>query len=191
MRAVADTAGAGATGELPFFVYGTLRPGEPNYELYMRGRTAREEPARLEGALLYDGPGYPYVIEAPGTVVGDLVTAKPGEYGELLTVLDGLEEYVAPGDPANVYDRVARDVLSAGGTTVSAWVYFAAPRVAQELRARGRLIAGGDWLAHAGPYARAAYSPARQAGPAHARPGRAAPAPSGPEPALPPLPHSP
>ncbi|MFE1958089.1 gamma-glutamylcyclotransferase family protein [Streptomyces sp. NPDC059479] len=163
MRAVVDTAAAEAAGELPFFVYGTLRPGEPNYDLCLRGRTAHEEPARLEGALLYDGPGYPYVIEDRGTVVGDLITAKPGQYGELLAVLDELEEYFAPGDPANVYERVARDVLSAGGTTVSAWVYFAAPRVAHELRARGRLIAGGDWLTHVSPYLRAPYSPAAPA----------------------------
>ncbi|MFJ5109551.1 gamma-glutamylcyclotransferase family protein [Streptomyces sp. NPDC088551] len=156
---------------LPFFVYGTLRPGEHNHDLYLRGRVAAEEPARLAGALLYDGPGYPYAIEAAGTaapgtvgpgtaasgavaagaVVGELVTAKPGEYAELLAVLDELEEYAAPEDPRNLYVRVARDVLRADGTPARAWVYFAAPRVARTLRARGRLIADGDWLAHVRP----------------------------------------
>lgn len=29
---------------LPFFVYGTLRPGEPNHDLFLRGRTRAEEP---------------------------------------------------------------------------------------------------------------------------------------------------
>ncbi|MEV6420594.1 gamma-glutamylcyclotransferase family protein [Streptomyces sp. NPDC051662] len=147
-----------AEGGLPFFVYGTLRPGERNHDLCLRGRVAEEEPARLTGALLYDGPGYPYAIEAPGTsapdavasgtVVGELVTAKPGEYGELLTELDELEGYEAPDDPRNLYVRVVRDVLRSDGTPVRAWVYFAAPRVARGLRARGRLIADGDWLAH-------------------------------------------
>ncbi|MFJ9208548.1 gamma-glutamylcyclotransferase family protein [Streptomyces sp. NPDC102264] len=171
---------------LPFFVYGTLRPGEHNHDLYLRGRVAAEEPATLAGALLYDGPGYPYAIEAAGTavpgavgpgavgpdevgsggvgpgtaapgavtvrgVVGELVTAKPGEYAELLAVLDELEEYEAPGDPRNLYVRVARDVLRADGTPARAWVHFAAPRVARALRARGRLIADGDWLAHVRP----------------------------------------
>ncbi|MFJ2673694.1 gamma-glutamylcyclotransferase family protein [Streptomyces sp. NPDC087525] len=161
---------------LPFFVYGTLRPGEHNHDLYLRGRVAAEEPARLAGALLYDGPGYPYAIEAAGTaapgtaapgtvgpgtaasgavaagaVVGELVTAKPGEYAGLLAVLDELEEYAAPEDPRNLYVRVARDVLRADGTPARAWVYFAAPRVARALRARGRLIADGDWLAHVRP----------------------------------------
>ncbi|MFD7313156.1 gamma-glutamylcyclotransferase family protein [Streptomyces sp. NPDC056450] len=163
---------------LPFFVYGTLRPGEHNHDLYLRGRVAAEEPARLAGALLYDGPGYPYAIEAAGTdapgaahpgtaapgapgapgagsgagaVVGELVTAKPGAYDELLAVLDELEEYRTPDDPRNLYVRVARDVLRADGTPARAWVYFAAPRVARALRARGRLIADGDWLAHVRP----------------------------------------
>lgn len=139
--------------ELPFFVYGTLRPGEPNHDLCLRGRTSREVPARLEGAVLYDGPGYPYAVEAPGTVLGDLITARPGAYAELLAVLDELEEYLAPGHPRNVYERVAREVRPADGTPVRAWVYFAAARVARELRARGRLIVSGDWLAHVTPYA--------------------------------------
>ncbi|MFB6981393.1 gamma-glutamylcyclotransferase family protein [Streptomyces scopuliridis] len=157
---VGAEAGAddGPEGGLPFFVYGTLRPGEHNHDLFLRGRVAAEEPARLAGALLYDGPGYPYAIEAAataapgavasGAVMGELVTAKPEEYDELLSVLDELEEYEAPGDPRNLYVRVARDVLRADGTPARAWVYFAAPRVARALRARGRLIADGDWLAH-------------------------------------------
>ncbi|MEV0171361.1 gamma-glutamylcyclotransferase family protein [Streptomyces sp. NPDC050803] len=137
---------------LPFFVYGTLRPGEPNHDLFLRGRTLREEPARLAGALLYDGPGYPYVVEEPGPEVrGELVTARPEEYAELLAVLDRLEEY-APGDPRNLYERVAREVTRTDdGTSVRAWVYVAAPPVAARLRARGRVIGSGDWTARRRP----------------------------------------
>ncbi|WP_069767749.1 gamma-glutamylcyclotransferase family protein [Streptomyces sp. LUP30] len=137
--------------ELPFFVYGTLRPGEVNHDLLLRGRTLREEPARLAGALLYDGPGYPYAVETPGeagaTVAGELVTARPQAYARLLAELDRLEEYV-PGDPRNLYERVAREVARTDGSApVPAWVYIAAPAVAAGLRARGKPIEGGDWLA--------------------------------------------
>lgn len=137
--------------ELPFFVYGTLRPGEGNHDLLLRGRTLREEPARLSGALLYDGPGYPYAVEAPGeagaTVAGELVTARPEAYARLLAELDRLEEYV-PGDPRNLYERVVREVVRVDGTAAArAWVYVAAPAIAAGLRARGNLIEGGDWLA--------------------------------------------
>ncbi|KUO22215.1 gamma-glutamylcyclotransferase family protein [Streptomyces dysideae] len=135
---------------LPFFVYGTLRPGEPNHDHFLRGRTQAEEPARLSGALLYDGPGYPYAVETPagdGTVHGDLVTARPERYGELLAALDRLEEY-APGDPHNLYERVAREVTRAtDGTAVRAWVYVSALAVAAHLRTHGKLIESGDWAA--------------------------------------------
>lgn len=133
---------------LPFFVYGTLRPGERNHDLFLHGRTATEEPARLAGAVLYEGPGYPYAVEDPaggGTVEGEVVTAAPGEYEELLAVLDDLEEYAGPGHPRNLYERVARDVVRPDGTVIRAWVYFAAAGVARDLRAHGSTVPGGSW----------------------------------------------
>ncbi|MEU7415973.1 gamma-glutamylcyclotransferase family protein [Streptomyces antibioticus] len=150
---------------LPFFVYGTLRPGEVNHGLFLRGRTLREEPALLTGAVLYDGPGYPYAVEEPGgTVAGTLVTARPEAYARLLAELDRLEEY-RPGDPYSLYERVVCEVTVSSATTgtgtgtghgtgtgteapVPAWVYLAAPAVAAGLRADGNRIGGGDWLAH-------------------------------------------
>lgn len=131
---------------LPFFVYGTLRPGEANHDLFLRGRTASEEPARLPGAALYDGPGHPYAVERQGGEVrGELVTAHPEWYDGLLAALDRLEEYV-PGDPRNLYERVARHVVRADGSTAPAWVYLAAPRLAVRLCGTGTPIESGDWL---------------------------------------------
>ncbi|MCF4138213.1 gamma-glutamylcyclotransferase [Streptomyces sp. Tue 6430] len=102
------------TPRLPFFVYGTLRPGEPNHALLLRGRSLVETPARLPGAVLYDGPGYPYAVADPaGTVTGELVVPAPQAYGPLLAELDRLEEYRA-GDPSSLYERVMRDVLPDG-----------------------------------------------------------------------------
>ncbi|MGK9459063.1 gamma-glutamylcyclotransferase family protein [Streptomyces sp. G6] len=140
-------------GRLPFFVYGTLRPGAPNHARFLDGRTRAEEPARLTGAVLYPGPGYPYAVEDPaGVVTGDLVTARPETYADLLATLDRLEEY-APGDPRNLYDRVAMNVVRvADGSPVRAWVYVAAPAVAAGLRARATPIEGGEWRP-AGPTA--------------------------------------
>jgi len=131
---------------LPFFVYGTLRPGEHNHDLFLRGRTRSEEPGRMRGLVLYEGPGYPYAVEEPGGAVsGEIVTALPETYRELLAALDELEEYT-PGDPRSLYERVARDAVRAdGATVVRAWVYVAAPAVAARLRAEGRPIEDGDW----------------------------------------------
>ncbi|MER6009652.1 gamma-glutamylcyclotransferase family protein [Streptomyces bluensis] len=139
------------TTRLPFFVYGTLRPGEHNHDLFLRGRTESEEPARMRGLVLYDGPGYPYAVEeveeveeADGVVTGEVVTARPEAYDELLRALDRLEDYV-PGDPRNLYERVDREVTRTDGTVLRAWVYVAAPAVAARLRAHGKLIESGDW----------------------------------------------
>ncbi|MGW0362713.1 gamma-glutamylcyclotransferase family protein [Streptomyces sp. NPDC002990] len=136
-----------SSAPLPFFVYGTLRPGEVNHDLFLRGRTAREEPALLPDAALYDGPGYPYAVHRPGSaVVGELITAAPDAYGELLAALDRLEEYEGPGRPRNLYDRIARDALRPDGTPVRAWVYLASDLMTRELRRSGAEIPGGDWF---------------------------------------------
>ncbi|MFJ2433732.1 gamma-glutamylcyclotransferase family protein [Streptomyces anulatus] len=151
--AVTTTAPGGpVAAELPFFVYGTLLPGEPNHDLFLRGRTAGERPAVLPRALLYDGPGYPYAIEGHGRVHGTLLVAAPGIYGELLGLLDHLEEFLGPGHPRNLYERVVREVelpaqgASDGGEeSVRAWVYLAAAAVTRSLRTGGVLIPEGRW----------------------------------------------
>ncbi|MFD0373476.1 gamma-glutamylcyclotransferase family protein [Streptomyces sp. NPDC059071] len=123
------------TEELPFFVYGTLRPGAYNHDRFLLGRTGAEEDAVLPGALLHDGPGYPYAVPGEGRVTGTLVTAAPGTYGELLGVLDRVEL------PAG-YERTAREALrTRDGAAVRAWVYVAAPGAPL-----GPVIASGDWF---------------------------------------------
>ncbi|WP_329561031.1 gamma-glutamylcyclotransferase [Streptomyces uncialis] len=140
----------GAATALPFFVYGTLRPGASCHDAYLRAGTAHDEPGTLPGAALYDGPGYPYAVEVPGPgrIQGELVTALDSDYPGLLVSLDELEEYHGPGDPGNEYERVIRDVHRADGSTTPAWVYLAAPSVADGLRRDGTRLAGSDWLAH-------------------------------------------
>ncbi|MFD4996616.1 gamma-glutamylcyclotransferase family protein [Streptomyces buecherae] len=54
---------AGSPERLPFFVYGTLRPGGRHHAWALRGRTRAQEPARMPGLALYEGPGYPYAVE--------------------------------------------------------------------------------------------------------------------------------
>ncbi|MEU5207922.1 gamma-glutamylcyclotransferase family protein [Streptomyces sp. NPDC020742] len=130
---------------LPFFVYGTLRPGEANHAL-LRGRTAHEEPARIGGALLYDGPGYPYAVAGPTDAVvhGALVRPRAADYDRVRADLDRLEGHT-PGAPGNLYERVATDAVCPDGRTVRAWVYLAAEPLATRLRTAGTPIEGGHW----------------------------------------------
>ncbi|MCZ4096302.1 gamma-glutamylcyclotransferase [Streptomyces sp. SID13666] len=134
---------------LPFFVYGTLRPGQANHPL-VEGRTAPPRPAVLPGALLYAGPGYPYAVAAPAaepvtdTVHGELLDVLPDQYDTVLADLDRLEDHV-PGARGNLYERLALRVIC-DGLRCDAWVYLAGEGPARTLRASGRIIPGGDWV---------------------------------------------
>ncbi|MFF5634749.1 divalent cation tolerance protein CutA [Streptomyces sp. NPDC012825] len=121
---------------LPFFMYGTLRPGAYNHDRFLAGRIGAEADAVLEGAVLHDGPGYPYAVPAEkGRVAGTLLTPAPGAYGELFGLLDRLEL------PAG-YERVAKEVVRVrDGARVRAWVFLAAPDAPL-----GPVIGTGDWF---------------------------------------------
>lgn len=130
---------------LPVFVYGTLRPGQRNHSAFLRGRTVAEEPARMRGAVLFEGPGYPYAVpDATGEVFGDLVFLAPDQHEGVLTALDRLEGGPSGGADRH-YVRVERPVLPSSGGTVRAWVYLAGDEVARRLRAVGTRIPGGHW----------------------------------------------
>ncbi|MFH8592612.1 gamma-glutamylcyclotransferase family protein [Streptomyces rimosus] len=131
---------------LPFFVYGTLRPGRANHARCLRGRTAAEESALVRGVSLYEGPGYPYAVTGPAEAVvhGDLVRPREDVYDAVRASLDRLEGYV-PGAPGNLYERVARPAECADGRSVRAWLYVAAEPLAGQLRASGTPVPGGDW----------------------------------------------
>ncbi|MCX2971700.1 MULTISPECIES: gamma-glutamylcyclotransferase family protein [Streptomyces] len=140
---------AGPGARLPFFVYGTLRPGERHHAWTLAGRTVREESARVHGLVLYEGPGYPYAVAGRGTVTGALIEPEPAAYADVLRLLDELERYT-PGGAANLYERGPATVHLADGATRTAWLYTAAPPLAARLRASGTVVPGGDWPRGAG-----------------------------------------
>jgi gamma-glutamylcyclotransferase (GGCT)/AIG2-like uncharacterized protein YtfP len=130
---------------LPFFVYGTLLPGERNHRL-LAGRTRSWTPAVLPGALIFRGPGYPFAVADPagaGVVHGEVVDIAEAMYDAVLADLDRLEDYT-PGDPANRYERVSRAVRGERGQT-EAWVYLAGPVTTRDLLPSADRIPGGDW----------------------------------------------
>jgi gamma-glutamylcyclotransferase (GGCT)/AIG2-like uncharacterized protein YtfP len=134
------------------FVYGTLRPGQGNYQRLLDGRTVQESPAIAKGLALY-GAGFPYAVPEPGArIVGDLITIEPAQYGQVLAELDALEGVRAQQVSSSHYIRAARSVIAyhalpGGGTWEAfhtAWIYLAGPDIDPTRMPR---IADNDWLA--------------------------------------------
>ncbi|GAB4279320.1 MAG: gamma-glutamylcyclotransferase [Candidatus Promineifilaceae bacterium] len=128
----------------PFFVYGTLLPGQPNAHLWQKEGWVLGE-AVLENGRLHDMGHYPMLVEAPGMrVQGVVLVINPEAYTAVLARLDALEGY----DPANVaasaYRRVSVDVAMADGRSLSVWVYMGRAQFV----AGKPVVAGGDWAAY-------------------------------------------
>ena len=137
-----------ANRQLPVFVYGTLRPGQPNWERLLAGHSERVVAGRLPGAILLDCGHYPAAVERPGAdaaggAAGEVVWIAPAAWSAVLTALDHLEGF-APGDPDPLFDRVVRPVDTADGS-VDCWVYLAGRPLSDPARA---VVAGGDWAVH-------------------------------------------
>jgi gamma-glutamylcyclotransferase (GGCT)/AIG2-like uncharacterized protein YtfP len=130
--------------QLPFFVYGTLRPGERNYFLVERA-VIETQPAEMAGLELWDMGPYPMAAEGTGRLRGDLLTLDPAQYEKALADMDLLEQVnpAAPTDPGGLYWRARRTVIlpGCGGSPPVAWVYLADPARARQ----GTRITSGDW----------------------------------------------
>jgi gamma-glutamylcyclotransferase (GGCT)/AIG2-like uncharacterized protein YtfP len=132
---------------LPFFTYGTLRPGQRNHARYLAGRCTRVRPAVLPGAALHTGPGYPFLLPDPAhRVVGELLTVSAVQYPRLLALLDALEG--CRPDGTGLYVRTLLPVtVRETGLAEPAWVYVAGPAAAALLREQPALIPSGEWRA--------------------------------------------
>jgi gamma-glutamylcyclotransferase (GGCT)/AIG2-like uncharacterized protein YtfP len=129
---------------LPFFVYGTLLPGQPNDHLWHDAIVDQRE-ATMGGARIYDMGYYPMLVEAAsGVVHGMLLEVRPEQYGTIKLDIDALEGYV-PGAPGpQAFRRCAREIVVKGGEKVEAWVYV----VDASFVAGSESIASGSWLQH-------------------------------------------
>jgi len=109
----------------PVFVYGTLRPGQKNFNRFLFGRILASVPATVTGRLYFvpDG-GYPYLLPEAGRVAGDLMDLDPRYRKETLRDLDALEEYDPQDEAHSVYLRRQTEAVLADGRLTTAWVYY-------------------------------------------------------------------
>jgi gamma-glutamylcyclotransferase (GGCT)/AIG2-like uncharacterized protein YtfP len=134
----------------PFFVYGTLRTGEYNWEIYFKGQTEREIPATLPGHRLFF-KHYPYIVETgdpQDIVLGNLVYLPSEILPDVLPLVDQLEEY-DPETDSGLYLRVVRTVeytdANAQPQKVAAWVYHAS-QILEYPGDPAIAITDGDWI---------------------------------------------
>ena len=135
-------ANARTLNSVKVFVYGTLKPGEINYDRYCVGKVVQEQPAIAYGQLYHLSLGYPGMILGDGQVQGFLLTFADSA---IFDSLDELEDY-NPNRPQedNEYNREQITVYDLVGQSLGlAWVYFMTLEKVQDFK--GVLIPSGCW----------------------------------------------
>ena len=108
-----------AVEQLPLFVFGTLRRGEPNHH-YLAGQFLRMAPAVLSGY----GKQHPLMIvpRERATVSGELYFVRPELWEQTIRRCDDLEG-IAPGDESGFEYRRAQVTVRTPQGEVLAWAY--------------------------------------------------------------------
>lgn len=131
------------TSDLDVFVYGTLKPGECNFDRYCSSAIACQR-AYVNGEL-YHFPtlGYPGMIHGDRQVHGFILTFSNAD---ILANLDELEAYDPAKSPAE--NEYTRELVTAYNLAENvgrvAWVYTIAPTRIGEWG--GMLVPDGWWI---------------------------------------------
>ena len=128
---------------LPFFVYGTLIPGQEN-DYFWQNTIIHQQEALFPHGTLYNFNRFPMLIEDPNSaapVRGVLVEIEPQRYQEILPRIDNLEAYNPINEHRSFYLRRQRSVETPCGSTRLAWVYLGRPGQVTGLSP----VPNGDW----------------------------------------------
>jgi gamma-glutamylcyclotransferase (GGCT)/AIG2-like uncharacterized protein YtfP len=108
---------------LRVFVYGTLKPGEANYQRYCAGKVVNAKRAVTLGKLFALPMGYPAMTPGQNQVHGYLLCFSNLE---VLSALDYLEDYQSNRPMLeNLYNRQQVEVYDLQGESLGwAWAYF-------------------------------------------------------------------
>ena len=133
---------------LPFFIYGTLMPGERNHFPLLHESIIRCEEASILGTLYYyRTEDCPALTEGKTPISGQLLMLRAENFPEILSRMNKIEGYIAPGDPKNVYNLETADVQPAKGETVRAYVYRINPVLLREHPEAFSVMAEHSWRA--------------------------------------------
>lgn len=124
------------------FVYGTLKPGEENYNFYCASQVVEAKKAYAWGELYHLPLGYPAMTAGKSKVIGFLLTFSNEE---ILASLDRLEDYSSQRSPENnEYERQKILVYDLSGEPLGeAWSYIMTTSKVKQLK--GILVPSGWW----------------------------------------------
>mgnify|MGYP003311648176 CR=1 FL=1 len=95
---------------LPFFVYGTLIPDQPNYYLWKDSIVSTKN-GLIKNHQLFDIGHYPMIVESKGNKVhGMLMYVKNENYGKITKIIDNLEGYNPEKHGSSAYNREIHDI---------------------------------------------------------------------------------
>jgi gamma-glutamylcyclotransferase (GGCT)/AIG2-like uncharacterized protein YtfP len=127
---------------LQVFVYGTLKPGEANYERYCRGLVLKSEAAIVVGQLYALPIGYPAMTSGNSLVHGYLLSFNDPM---VLRQLDELEGYdLSRPTDQNEYVRIQVEAFRPDYQSLGqVWVYQMQLEQVQKLN--GVYLPQGNW----------------------------------------------
>ncbi len=130
--------------QLPFFVYGTLLPNQPNAYLW-RGCETAVENAIFRNGRLHDLGYYPMLVKADsGTIKGQLIHTTAETYTIIQSRFDALEGFDPTYPTSSAYQRKPLEIHYPNGKTITAWAYLGHTKYV----AHAPLVEDGDWATY-------------------------------------------
>lgn len=129
------------------FVYGTLKPGEANYQRYCAIQVVDAKKAYAFGQLFALPMGYPAMTLGDSLVYGYLLAFVDAK---VLNNLDILEDYQPSRQRTeNLYNRQEVEIYDLQGRSLGiAWVYLMTPQ--QICQLKGSLLQRDGWWSGCG-----------------------------------------
>ena len=129
---------------LPFFVYGTLIPEQPNYYLW-KDSIVDTKKGLIPNYQLFDMGHYPMIIESEEkNVDGILIYIKDADYEKITKIIDNLEGYNPENHGSSAYNREKRDIELENGEIEKAWIYVGS----EEYISKENAVKDGNWVKH-------------------------------------------
>ncbi len=129
---------------LPFFVYGTLIPDQPNYYLW-KDSIADTKNGIIKNYQLFDMGHYPMILQSEGNNVhGMLMYVNDEDYEKITKIIDNLEGYNPENHGNSAYNREMRDIELKNGESEKAWIYIGSKEYVKEENS----VKNGNWVKH-------------------------------------------